>query len=138
MIEQFSTNCDRALVATTSKIKLLKKVKPNFQEASYINTLPRKKRKFYAKLRLSDHELEVEKGRYKGTKRINRVCILCVRETEDEAHFLLRCPFLYKEREILFNHIRTYLPHFLTFPDEQKIVLLMNSYTDHKSSNLLV
>ena len=138
LIEQFSTNCNRALIAATSKIKLLKKVKPNFQEASYINTLPRKKRKFYAKLRLSDHELEVEKGRYKGLKRINRVCNLCVQETEDEAHFLLRCPFLAKEREMLFNQIRTNLPLFLTFSDEQKVALLMNSYSDTKSSNLLI
>ena len=53
-----------------------------------------KQRKLY--LRLSLHDLEIEKGRY-GTKSIpadQRICKLCNEgKLEDEFHFLMQCPF---------------------------------------------
>ena len=43
-------------------------------------------------LRCSDHALEVEKGRHKGTTRTERICAVCGNgQIEDEEHFLFKC-----------------------------------------------
>ena len=60
-------------------------------------------RKQITKLRCSDHQLEIEKGRHKRpekTLRELRVCRLCdINSIETEEHFLLQCP--------AYDHIRT-------------------------------
>ena len=47
----------------------------------------------FTKLRISNRSLEIEKGRHQRrcVKLKDRVCQTCKLETEDEAHFLLRC-----------------------------------------------
>ena len=59
------------------------------------NTEHRRARK---KLRISDHILEIERGRYKKTylNPESRICPQC-RQMEDEKHFLTKCT-LYKEK----------------------------------------
>ena len=52
------------------------------------------KRKAIAKLRCSDHALEIEKGRHKKIPREARLCKLCTRgNIETEEHFLFECTF---------------------------------------------
>ena len=54
----------------------------------------------FSKFRLSDHNLEIEKGRHRGIDAEQRFCPFCKDKVENEIHFLLECP-LYKElREI--------------------------------------
>ena len=47
------------------------------------------------KFRLSDHELNIEKGRHKDIKRQERFCPCCSlkKQIENETHFLLECPY---------------------------------------------
>ena len=46
----------------------------------------------YVRFRLHAHSLEIERGRYVGLSREQRLCKCCDRgEIEDERHFLLSC-----------------------------------------------
>jgi hypothetical protein len=44
-----------------------------------------------SKLRISNHNLEIERGRHRGLQAKERICKLCLKEVEDEIHFLLKC-----------------------------------------------
>ena len=55
------------------------------------------------KLRISNHKLEIEQGRYKNISADKRTCKLSNNGFEDEIHFLLKCSVLEKMRKINFQ-----------------------------------
>ena len=59
------------------------------------------------KLRISNHRLEVEMGRYRKPYLIyeQRICPVCNAGIENEKHFLIRCPLYDKYRKELANNI---------------------------------
>jgi hypothetical protein len=60
------------------------------------------------KFRVSAHNLEIKKGRYRGVKTEDRICKLCNTGVEDETHFLLKSLSLNKEHssELVFLIIK--------------------------------
>ena len=60
-----------------------------------------KERRLLTKIRISAHNLEIERGRYSRPiiSREDRFCKYCKNAVEDEKHFVLKCP--------LYNNIRT-------------------------------
>ena len=56
-------------------------------------------------LRLSNHRLAIETGRYMRPcqKPNERICPLCRREAEDEKHFLVSCPVYEEKRKSQFE-----------------------------------
>ena len=54
------------------------------------------------KIRLSNHHLMIEKGRYTNIDRKNRVCPFCPKDIEDEIHFITTCPSYAHNRKSLF------------------------------------
>ena len=55
---------------------------------------------FFTKFRISDHSLEIEKGRYNKTPCEERLCKNCG-VIEDKAHFILKCKVNQNLRENL-------------------------------------
>ena len=57
------------------------------------------------KLRLSNHRLAIETGRYmRPYKKPNkRICLLSTKEAEDEKHFLVSCPVYQEKKKTLFE-----------------------------------
>ncbi len=49
-----------------------------------------------AKLRVGNHDLEIEKGRHHNKSRMDRICKFCYLAVEDEYHVLFGCN-LYNE-----------------------------------------
>jgi hypothetical protein len=47
----------------------------------------------FTKFRISDHSLEIEKGRYNKTPCEERLCENCG-VIEDETHFILKCKLI--------------------------------------------
>jgi hypothetical protein len=43
-----------------------------------------------SKLRINNHNLEIERGRHRGLQPKERICKFCSKEVEDEIHFLLK------------------------------------------------
>ena len=75
-----------------TRLLFYKKIKTEFSMESYLNTTNFEYRRAIAKLRCSDHALEIEKGRHKGIPRPERTCTLCRNDqVEDEEHFLFIC-----------------------------------------------
>ena len=62
-------------------------------------------RSVIAKLRLSDHNLEIERGRYKNIIPSRRICKVCRREVDDVPHMLFSCSLYREERSIFFNRM---------------------------------
>ena len=64
-------------------------------------------RKPLCKMRVSDHFLEIERGRYTRIKKENRICkFFCdLKEDEDEFHFFFRCKNNHTLRNILYKDI---------------------------------
>ena len=46
--------------------------------------------RLFTQIRISDHILEIKKGRYKKVPRDERICKVC-KTIEDENHFLFNC-----------------------------------------------
>ena len=93
----------------SSKLRTYKLFKSNFELENYLLlTTNISKRIEFAKLRVSAHKLKIESDRYlrPAVPPENMFCTLCnLKETEDESHFLLRCPFYCSGRNCLFSEL---------------------------------
>ena len=92
---------------SNSKLRTYKLIKNSYQCENYIKmNAPAKYIKALAKIRLSDHELEIERGRYHTPKTPlqERKCQYC-NTLEDEKHFLLECENYRTERETMNKSI---------------------------------
>ena len=71
----------------------------------YITKLHFKARQQMSKLRLSDHNLETERGRYHrpSLKPEGRTCMFCPQKIENKFHFLTECTAYNDERQNLVN-----------------------------------
>ncbi|MCO5611537.1 hypothetical protein L7F22_065790 [Adiantum nelumboides] len=54
--------------------------------------MPHHLRVVIGQLRVSSHQLEIERGRARGLPRDERICPICHTEVESEEHFMVRCP----------------------------------------------
>ena len=89
------------------------------------------------KLRISNHKLLIETGRYNNVPRSDRLCTICGHNVEDETHFLFHCPRYSSLRDNFFSKI----DHVISNPKQLSIstliVQLMNS-TDYYINMQLV
>ena len=103
---------------------------------AYFNQISRRKfRCTLTKLRLSDHNLMIEKGRKQSTKLSfdDRTCKICFSEnfqvTEDEVHFLSDCSWRKYEnhRQKLTNDISNLVFHFHNLDNGKKFVFILSN-----------
>ena len=75
-----------------SRLNFYQKLNNKFSPAKYIDVPCFKLRRTIAKLRCSNHCLEIEKGRHQNIAREDRICKVCKdKKVEDEEHFLIKC-----------------------------------------------
>ena len=75
-----------------TRLEFYQKLKNDFAPAKYIDIPSFKMRKTIAKVRCSNHCLEIEKGRHRNLSREDRKCNMCKdKAVEDEEHFLAKC-----------------------------------------------
>ena len=76
------------------KLEFYRTQKNAFITEKYLDLPLFQHRQIITKLRCSDHQLDIERGRYRGILRTERICKLCTNNAiENEEHFLVRCPF---------------------------------------------
>ena len=75
------------------KLRTYYTFKPFFKKEPYLSEIKsREERICLTQFRLSSHQLEIERGRYKKVKEAERKCIHCnSNEIEDEIHFRIKC-----------------------------------------------
>ena len=91
-----------------------------------------KLRRWLSKIRLSSHDLCIEKGRHTKpkTKIEDRLCIYCdMTSVEDEFHFIMECKLYDNERSALFNNITNIIS--LNGADEDVFIRLMSCKDEH-------
>ncbi|KAH7442173.1 hypothetical protein KP509_03G074700 [Ceratopteris richardii] len=90
----------------------------------YMQTyLPHQLRVCIGQLRVSSHQLEIERGRSKGVPREERWCPVCKTEVESEEHFVIRCP-AYVDLRAQFQ-IEESLQLCMTMGDQQLLGLFL-------------
>ncbi len=86
-------------------------------------------RKCMTKLRISTHNLKIERGCY-AIPQIpaeSRICMLCTnQEVEDEFHFLLKCPVYNEERVNLMSSVAFQVPNFPNLDEYDKFMYLLS------------
>ena len=88
----------------TNKLCFYKEIKQSLNKEFYLTYHDFSIRKCFSKLRISDHNLEIERGRYFKIPRKDRLCKFChIIETED--HFILHCKINNKLRLELFENL---------------------------------
>ena len=92
----------------------------------YLFTIKKEnKRKILARLRISAHTLEIERGRYTKLKREEQLCKACLK-IEDEPHFLLDCNlFKIDNDKIRLFMEKEVVPNFNFMDIKQQFVFLM-------------
>ena len=83
-----------------NKLRTYRLFKSRFCLENYLLQENFRYRHYLTKFRISAHDLEIERGRYKNLTVSERICKLCGTEVEDEIHFLLQCQ---KHSTIRFN-----------------------------------
>ena len=88
--------------------------------------------KVKVKIRISNHKLMIETGRYNQTSRNDRFCPICNSGIiEDEFHFLFHCPKYSIPREKFYNQIQHNFVDFNQLSYTELIIKLMNSLASH-------
>ena len=128
--KDFIIKLDHTMSSIKSKVSLLKVIKPNIGMAPYISISNFASRKIIAKFRLSDHPLEIERGRYMKIPRSKRLCKICHGGVEDIEHFSLACNELKEIRLPFIVTIQKIFPNFSNLNNQDKIILLLNPNID--------
>ena len=92
----------------SNKMRTYRKLKKidNYRCEDYLHQVTNiRHRTTMTKLRLSNHRLAIETGRYiRPYKKPNeRICPLCKKEAEDEKHFLISCSVYQEKQKSLFE-----------------------------------
>ena len=92
--------------AGTSRLEFYNTIKENLNFEEYLNIPDFHIRKAIAKIRCSDHVLEIEKGRHRRIPRAERICKFCDKNSiETEVHFLTECDYYDDIKRIQGTHI---------------------------------
>ena len=93
MTDIFHQNAFAEINRNDSKLRTYAKIKKEQGLESYLNAVTNiEKRTHLCKIRLYNHDLNIEKGRHRGLDVYQRECQLCPGQlVEDEIHFLLFC-----------------------------------------------
>lgn len=86
-----------------NKLRTYRKIKEEYSLESYLLAgLDKKLISNFAKIRVSNSKLLIERGRHLNIQLENRLCPLCRTEIEDEFHFTINCPELTSLRNEFF------------------------------------
>ena len=115
----------------SGKLATYKTLKKSFTLENYLSVISDKeKRTTFAKIRTSNHILEIEKGRHllKPLPAEQRICKMCnLNLVEDETHFIMVCPKFTTERQMFLDNVQQFIPSFKTFSIKQQFIYLFTS-----------
>ena len=141
-IRRYTTNMKEKYISSwrhslehSKKLEFYKVFKDDYVTSDYLNQLRNfNERRNLVKLRVSNHKLMIELGRYQTDHmpRETRLCPLCKsNQVENETHFLLQCSKYSLQRQTFFNRINEIIPDIERKSTSESIKLLMNSNEYH-------
>ena len=118
-------------INNSSKLQFYNSIKHNYLQETYIDNVKNiKNRYILSKFRLSNHSLQIEKGRYCNPPlpADQRTCPLCKNsEIENELHFLFHCNTYSKRRELFYNEISDIISNFKEKTELDKVTELFDN-----------
>ena len=137
MQKKYITHWKHSL-CNSQKLEFYNVFKDSYTPSIYLDvTRKNPNRKTLVKLRISNHKLNIETGRYDKISRCDRICPVCSLDIEDEIHFLFDCAKYSSIRDDFFNKIANRIPNYKHIPISTLIIQLMNS-TDYYLNKQLV
>ena len=111
-----------------SKLRTYSKIKTSISMEKYLSLIHNtKERAAITKIRLSNHDLMIEKGRHLKINKELRFCSFCKNEVETELHFILKCKTFAPFRNPLLDVVNQKIPHFNYLQENEKLVILLNN-----------
>ena len=109
-----------------NKLRTYRIVKHNHNKEKYLSEIKNQNiRAAVAKLRLSSHNLLIEKGRHFKLKVEDRVCPHCNNSAiQDEFHALMICTKYEMERQILLNKFESHIDNWQNLGDKDKFNII--------------
>ena len=135
MVDQYNQTSFGAISAS-SKLHVFNQLKTEPGRETYLSEVEIfKHRRAMTRLRMSSHTLEIERGRwYDESHEQDTACQFCqafgVKEVEDEAHFLIRCPQFQELRE---SFLPTSILENQTMTAEEKMIKILSDKDSFKS-----
>ena len=84
-------------------------------------------RKALTKLRLSNHNLRIEKGRHEKIDKKERFCTFCANKIEDEKHFLMSCTTYKNQRGDLMDVANRIVNRFSSLDIQEKFITILTN-----------
>lgn len=107
-----------------NKLRTCRLFKQNISSEHYLSCINEEQRRLLTKFWISAHNLEIERGRYRGLHVEDRICNLCKAGVEDEVHFFLCCPVLQATRSVFIQKINDEYQNFKTLDTQLKIYMV--------------
>ena len=87
------TRVAKHTMQNSTKLEFFNTFKNDYAPSSYLGLTNKPSgRKELVKLRIGNHNLRIETGRYDQIPRVNKLCPICAsNQIEDESHFLIYC-----------------------------------------------
>ena len=120
---------DNKHVSSGNKLRTYRLFKDKYIFEPYLNWGSYSQRRIITKFRISSHNLEIERGRYKNIPAEQR-CKLCNLDIEDEIHFLLECPKLANSRCEILERIYNKYINIKLLDSKSKFIWLLSA-EDH-------
>ena len=97
-------------------------------------------RQALTKFRLSNHTLNIERGRYTSPKtpKEERYCPFCPSEVEDEVHFLLTCPTYQIPRKEMLKSVSLINPSSCEYSQNKQFLELMKTENANLTSKFIM
>ena len=111
-------------ISQSSKADTYKKFKSEMKFETYLSHPNRKERVTMTKLRVSDHKLMIEEGRWNNIPKPGRKCPMCREQVEDEIHFLTDCQ-LYGSHDKYWNTVHEKVPQTRTLSNTDQFIYIM-------------
>ena len=128
----------RSTLTQKTKADTYREFKPAMKFEAYLYHPNRKERVSMTKLRVSDHKLKMEEGRWTRpiTPRPDRKCYMCHDQVEDEVHFLTSCR-LYGSLDKYWSTIHDKVPQTRTLSNAEKFQYIMTQENPELISTVL-
>ena len=114
-----------------SKADTYRSIKPSIFFEKYLSVVKNHKHRIaLSRLRLTSHQLMIEKGRHQkpALPRSERKCPFCKNCIENECHFITTCPLYHMARINLLKSAQKNSSSFKDIPtDDQKFIFMLSN-----------
>ena len=126
LMDTFCQEAFRDINRDGSKLRTFAKLKTDIGIAKYLTP---SRHIALTKMRLSNHDLMIEKGRHLEINKTERFCPFCTDIVESEEHFLLHCTTFSPLRATLISEIVVKIAFPEQMSDHKKFIILLINET---------